>query len=273
VSAQTSVLDAPTWGTTKWAVIGMTAISMISLSLALVIARVISQPIVDLEKQASALLAGKAARLHSELSEIDHAWATLKEAVAERRRAEEQQRFLQNELAHRSKNLLAIVQTLVRLMGRSTTTPQQFSDELQSRLHGLALAQDLLTKSQSKGADLSALARQQLSMFLPKDDEGRVRLAGPAVFLPASNVTSVSMVLHELATNASKYGALSTPAGKIQMSWSLFGEGSVLRLTWKESGGPRRGASRPQGVWIDIAREDNSKLRAAVFAHRFPMRY
>jgi two-component sensor histidine kinase len=85
---------------------------------------------------------------------------------------------------------------------------------------------------------LSALARQQLSMFLPKDDEGRVRLAGPAVFLPASNVTSVSMVLHELATNASKYGALSTPAGKIQMSWSLLGEGSVLRLTWKESGGP-----------------------------------
>jgi hypothetical protein len=141
VSAQTSVLDAPTWGTTKWAVIGMTAISMISLALALVIARVISQPIVDLEKQASALLAGKAARLHSELSEIDHAWATLKEAVAERRRAEDQQRFLQNELAHRSKNLLAIVQTLVRLMGRSTATAEQFADELQSRLHGLALAQ------------------------------------------------------------------------------------------------------------------------------------
>ena len=240
VSAQVRVLNAPFWDTTKWATAGTIIISLVSVLLAFAIARRISTPIIELEKQASALLAGQSAHLNSELPEIDHAWAALNEAVAERKKAEAHQQLLQHELAHRSKNLIALVQALAKQMARSNTDPAQFADELGIRLRGLAVAQELLTSSQLKGADFRKLVLYQLATFLPKSAEDRLTLDGPFVLLPADMVTSVSMVLHELATNASKHGALSVPSGNIHLTWTLSGkvEKQVLHLTWSETGGP-----------------------------------
>ncbi len=157
--------------------------------------------------------------------------------ITARKQAEEQMSYAFREIDHRSKNLLSVVQAIVRQTAR-TDTREEFVELFSERIRGLAASQDLLVGNKWKGVAVLDLIRSQLSHF--KDALGsRVMLSGPAVELNASAAQIIGMAVHELATNASKYGALSNDGGYVLLDWMLEGEVHALfSICWSEQGGP-----------------------------------
>ncbi|HEX8364205.1 MAG TPA: HWE histidine kinase domain-containing protein [Allosphingosinicella sp.] len=154
--------------------------------------------------------------------------------VTERRRAEERQRLLVNELNHRVKNTLALVQGLALQSFKDGREMAEAREAFQLRLAALAAAHDLLTRESWEGATLEALAAETLGLH----DGGEARIAwqGPPVRLNPKAAVSLVMALHELCTNAAKYGALSVPGGRVEVGWSV--DGDLLTILWRERGGP-----------------------------------
>jgi two-component sensor histidine kinase len=152
-------------------------------------------------------------------------------------KADEGQRVLINELNHRVKNMLATVQSIAMQTQRST--PDAFAERFEARLMALSRAHDLLTRRQWTGVGLRELLDQAFAPFAAEADPP-IRMAGPDPMLSARAGLALGMVMHELATNAAKYGALSSPAGHVNLSWSLENkqEADWLVLNWVESGGP-----------------------------------
>jgi PAS domain S-box-containing protein len=152
--------------------------------------------------------------------------------ITERKQAEEQMSYALREVDHRSKNLLSVVQAIVRQTAR-TETREEFVELFAERIRGLAASQDLLVGNKWKGVAVLDLIRSQLSHF--RDALGsRVGLSGPAIELNASAAQTIGMAVHELATNACKYGALSNDAGTILLDWSLdeSEEGVSFSINW-----------------------------------------
>ncbi|WP_412760008.1 sensor histidine kinase [Methylobacterium guangdongense] len=151
-----------------------------------------------------------------------------------RKRAEDDLRLLNGELAHRLKNVLAVVQSIALQTLRSATDLRSASENLSARLVALGAATDVLTGASWRCADLRTLAEHALA---PHGELGtRITLDGPAVTLQPQ----VAVALHELATNAAKYGALSKDPGRVRVAWQVDGTGpdARFRLTWREQGGP-----------------------------------
>jgi two-component sensor histidine kinase len=212
---------------------------------ALAFARPISRDVRGLVGEAEALAAG--ARLlnplPSHLQEIAEVRGSLEAAdgilrarEAEARQAAERQQLMINELNHRVKNTLVVVQSLARHSLRPTSDADggnehglaQFND----RLHALASAHDLLTRRSWEGADLGELLVEALKPYA-----NQLTLDGPPVPLTPNAAVALAMIFHELATNASKYGALSSEAGRVSVTWNLEGR-ARLTIIWRERGGP-----------------------------------
>jgi PAS domain S-box-containing protein len=162
------------------------------------------------------------------------------EEITARKRAEEHLRFLLRELSHRSKNLLAVIQAMAGQTAKSAETVADFRRRLGERLMGLAASHDLLVNQNWLGASVEQLVRGQLSAFIDGDDP-RLRIDGPCVDLKAESAEALGLALHELATNSLKYGALSDPAGKVEIIWSVHGpgdpegsDGRRFRMDWIE---------------------------------------
>jgi PAS domain S-box-containing protein len=191
--------------------------------------------------------------------------------VTERKRAEARIHQLMREVNHRSKNMLSIVQAIARQT--AANSPGDFLERFGGRIQALAASQDLLIMNAWKGAALPDLVRSQLTLF--QDLIGsRIELSGPPLLMPASAAQLLGMALHELATNAAKYGALSSRFGRVAIDWRLEaadGAEPSFFMSWCESGGPpvreplRRGfgsviltdmpeASLGAKVYIDFAR-------------------
>ncbi|MCJ2042341.1 GAF domain-containing protein [Methylobacterium sp. J-059] len=157
-----------------------------------------------------------------------------------RLRAEEQQAVLNRELSHRMKNTLAMVQAIAMQTMRNATDLEAARDALANRLIALGKAHDILLDGTRESASLEKVVHGALTIH---DDAqaGRLRLFGPHVQVGSKAALSLSLMIHELATNAAKYGALSTPAGFVVVDWSIDPEGRepMVRLRWAESGGPR----------------------------------
>ncbi|MEI6487048.1 MAG: HWE histidine kinase domain-containing protein [Sphingomonadales bacterium] len=158
--------------------------------------------------------------------------------VSEQRKREAQVRMLMGEVNHRAKNMLGVVMAVAHQTGGADH--DQFMARFSDRIASLAASQDLLVMSMWNGVELATLARAQLSHF-----EGligtRIRMAGPPALMSPAAVQAIGMALHELTTNASKYGALSNDAGCIEIGWArqTDGEGGDrFTITWRESGGP-----------------------------------
>ena len=160
----------------------------------------------------------------------------------ERDEREAHVRLIMRELSHRSKNLLAIVLAIARQTSRHTTSFSDFESRFNSRIQALADAHDLLVDQQWSGALIDDLVRAQLAAFGME----KVACRGERIMLQAEAVQNVALALHELATNASKYGALSVPAGKVNIDWV------------REPAERRRAQSSP-----DVARERRAAGRAA----------
>src|SRR5262245_5336355 len=159
--------------------------------------------------------------------------------MTERKHAEEQQTMLVAELNHRVKNILAIVQSVARQTIRSSPSLTDFMHAYSGRLRALAIAHDNLTQTRWTGIGLKELLTAVLAPHLSAEEE-RVTMEGPALRLAAGAAVPLSMALHELTTNAAKYGALSVRSGRIDISWALTGgEDQSVELSWKEHGGPK----------------------------------
>ncbi|MFC7474716.1 sensor histidine kinase [Dankookia sp. GCM10030260] len=154
-----------------------------------------------------------------------------------RKEAEERQALLMREVDHRAKNALAVVQAVLRLT--KAATAQEFGRAIEGRVAALARAQTLLTESRWMGADLNAMLHGELDPFLGNAGSTRVSFDGPALTVAPMAAQPLSMTLHELATNAAKYGSLSAPGGALDLKWSIDQLNDRLRLRWTETGGPR----------------------------------
>ncbi|RYI18350.1 MAG: response regulator, partial [Acetobacteraceae bacterium] len=151
--------------------------------------------------------------------------------VTDRRAAEERLVLLMREVDHRAKNALAVALSLVRLTPRDDAA--QFATGVEGRIAAMARAHSLLAKGRWGGADLATLAEGELASY-----RERVTFDGPSARLAADAAQPVAMMLHELATNAAKYGALARPDGRLALSWNFGGLNDSLRLRWTETGGP-----------------------------------
>jgi PAS domain S-box-containing protein len=152
--------------------------------------------------------------------------------LTERKQAEELQRLLLNELNHRVKNTLATVQSIAYQTLKGATDIDAARTALDARILSLAPIHDLLTESNWVSADLRDVVERGMQPFAAS----RIQVSGPSVHLSPKHALALSLALHELATNAAKYGALSTPGGRVDMQWHQ--RGNVVGLNWRESGGP-----------------------------------
>ncbi len=153
--------------------------------------------------------------------------------VSERRAEEDRRRALMLELDHRVKNVLAAVQALAQQTAKRTTSLDSFLKTFAGRLKSMASANELLTAARWRGAAVAHLAAAELGGIAP----GQTRWEGPELFLTPRAANALSLALHELATNAVKYGALSVENGRVDVRWTRIADGG-FELFWTESGGP-----------------------------------
>lgn len=160
--------------------------------------------------------------------------------ISARRKAEEQVRLVMREFNHRIKNMLTLVDSIARQT--AATSPSDYAEKFSERIAALAASHDMLISEEGTGISLEELIRNQLAHFSDLMTERRIVLRGPPLRVGAAAAQTIGMVLHELATNASKYGALSSETGKVEIAWEVFtGAGGGARefhLGWSESGGP-----------------------------------
>jgi two-component sensor histidine kinase len=161
--------------------------------------------------------------------------------VTQQKRAEEHQILMLQEMRHRTKNLFAVLEAIGRQgLPKNHPPTVEFFSIYVGRLRALLGAGEITIGTADRRADLRSVADLALVPFLG-EAEHRVTVAGPPVLLPETAALGLALALHELATNAMKYGALSTPDGRLALEWSFVPEGDMNRLVleWKERGGPR----------------------------------
>ena len=154
--------------------------------------------------------------------------------ITERKRSEAQISVLAREAEHRARNVLANVKAMVQLS--QSDTPKGLKEAIKGRIEALANVHSLFAQSRWTGAELGRLVQQELSPY-SRDGEMRTRIDGPSVMLNPNAAQSIAVALHELATNAAKYGALSVAKGKVRVEWSRAADGRVV-LRWIEAEGP-----------------------------------
>jgi two-component system CheB/CheR fusion protein len=179
----------------------------------------------------------------------------LRQQLADKQIWEERRQLLLQELTHRVKNTLAIVQAIAHQTARQNQSPKQFVDRFNSRLAALAIAHNLLVQSNWAGAELEALVQQQLAPHTA-DDRSRIRIKGDSVVLASTLAVPFGLVLHELATNAAKHGSLTKSKGAVDVEWKVEpgkkkGQ-RMLKFVWKESGGPAVKKSRKPGFGTEL---------------------
>jgi two-component sensor histidine kinase len=175
----------------------------------------------------------RAVPLFDDLGEIE-SWMGAASDISDRKMSEDAQRLLNSELAHRMKNTLAMVQAIVSQTLRTAGSMEAAVSVVKLRLQALADAQDILTQTQFTAADLHDVASAALGVHIARD--GRIDIRGTSHSLTPQQALGISLSIHELATNAVKYGALSNEVGRVVISWGLVDGGFVFE--WLEQGGP-----------------------------------
>ena len=221
-----------------------------------VAARSLSFPTLGDLKSVNQQLASEIASHQDTVAELEQARGSLERRVDERTeelsKAVEQVNFLMRELAHRSKNLLAVVQSMARQTLRHSDSPEQFEEKFMARLQGLGQAQDELVRNNWRGVELDRLVLSQLAPFTGGD---RVAIEGPDVFVKPEASQHIGLALHELATNAVKHGALSVPEGRVQITWRIEDmpdAGRQFRMSWVERGVAVPGEPESRGFGFTV---------------------
>ena len=178
--------------------------------------------------------------------------------ISAQKRSQEQIVTLAREAEHRSRNLLANVLATVKLS--QSDTREGLKEAIEGRIQALANVHSLFVQTRWIGADLTTIARQELAPY--EKDEARARIHGPQVLLEPNAAQSIAVILHELATNAAKYGALSVAKGQVDLDWSHDSDGR-LELRWTETGGPPVQMPTRDGFGGRILRQLTGQLNGA----------
>jgi two-component sensor histidine kinase len=177
--------------------------------------------------------------------------------ITEQKRGQEQIATLAREAEHRSRNLLATVQATVNLS--QSDTPEGLKHAIEGRIQAIANVHSLFAQSRWIGAELSTIVTQELAPYL-KGNEARLRIDGPQVLLKPDAAQAIAVIVHELATNAAKYGALSAPTGRVELKWSHATDGWVI-LRWTETGGPPVKESTRRGFGTRVIKSMIGQLK------------
>jgi len=183
--------------------------------------------------------------------------------ITERKRNEERQRLLMAELDHRVKNILSNVSAISRLSSHRAQTVESFVDALDGRIQAISRAHGLLRRSAWAGASLTELASESLSPFR---SSGNIEIIGQPVRIVPELAQSMALIFHELATNASKHGALSKPQGHVKVAWTRPSPGQ-LRFVWQETGGSRASPPTRKGFGLTVLQTAASDLGAVTNCH------
>jgi PAS domain S-box-containing protein len=171
--------------------------------------------------------------------------------------ADEARNLLMREVDHRARNVLAVIQSVVRLTEASD--PARYREEVIGRIDAMARAQASLTRTNWQGADLSDVVCDEISAYAAP---AQFTVSGPKVTLPAEQVQAFNMIVHELVTNALKYGALSVAGGEVEIAWRRAKDGE-LTLSWRERGGPPVAAPAKTGFGSRLIRSLAAQLDGA----------
>jgi PAS domain S-box-containing protein len=171
--------------------------------------------------------------------------------VTESKEREEREHLLMREVNHRAKNMLSVVEAIARQTA-ARDDPEHFIDRFSERIQALSANQDLLIQNAWQGVEIECLVRAQLAHFADLLDS-RIGLSGPKTRLNAAAAQAIGLALHELSTNAGKYGALSTDTGRVDVSWGAADD--TFALSWSERGGPPLSAPRRRGFGTLVMQE------------------
>jgi PAS domain S-box-containing protein len=192
--------------------------------------------------------------------------------ITERKRVEKHLRVVMRELSHRTKNLLAVIMAMVRQTARSSNDVAVLQSQLIQRLQSLSASHDLLVAEDWTGASIEELIRAVLQPFIGGTSDA-LECRGPSVVVNATAAQNLGLALHELATNASKYGALSTPTGRVRATWSFESddEGSPrLLISWQERGGPAVAPPTIKGFGHVVIERVAAQALNASIVYEFP---
>ncbi|MBW9086895.1 sensor histidine kinase [Rhizobium wenxiniae] len=226
--------------TFKQLVAGGVIFLTLAVLFAYTIARQLRTPIRQIADMADRIGKGEiVAPVETRITEANQVAVALSNASFDRSEAEDRIHLILHELVHRTKNILTLVQAMMRQLGRQDTTMPEFQKAISTRLHGLGKSIEALAKEQWAGVRLMRVIEIHLSTFEAGD---RLLVNGEDFMLKAEAVQNLGLVLHELATNSVKYGALSVPHGRVRISWDDVAPGEdgepKIRLVWEESRGP-----------------------------------
>ncbi len=171
------------------------------------------------------------------LSDGSIVWDGVQVDIHDAKMAEERRRLLMTEMGHRIKNNLSTVLSIAAQTGRSAKSYQDFSTSFKARLIALAKSHDLLLRDASDSVDVRDILESELRPYSAEACTRSLMLDGAPMRLPARAAVALTLVVHELATNAAKYGAYASPGGAIDVAWRL-GEDGMARMSWRERGGP-----------------------------------
>ncbi|MBW9116181.1 sensor histidine kinase [Rhizobium cauense] len=239
-TAQSSILT--TW---RFLVIGGVALMLLAILAAYVVARQVRLTIRSIADMANRMGEGHiVAPVETSVIEANQVAVALSNASFDRSQTEDRLHFVMNELVHRTKNLLALVQAMMRQVAKGADSVPAYQAAVADRLDGLSRSIDLLTSEQWAGASLRRVIDIHFKSF-PQTTE-QVEISGKDFTLKPDAVQNLGLVLHELATNSVKYGALSVPHGRVRLSWREAQDEArkepLVLFTWEERDGP---ATRP----------------------------
>ncbi|UWU20299.1 sensor histidine kinase [Rhizobium sp. CB3060] len=233
-SAQASLMS--TW---RFLIYGGVTLLLIAVIAVYALARQVRTTIQSIANMADRMGRGEiVSPIETSVIEANQMAMALSNASFDRSETEDRLHFVMHELVHRTKNLLALAQAMTRQLARQTDSVDTFQRAVADRLEGLARSIEVLTSEQWSGVSLRRVIDIHLATFLQGPQQ--LDIKGRDFLLKPEAVQNLGLILHELATNSVKYGALSAPEGKITIEWtSADGEiGQMIRLIWTESGGP-----------------------------------
>lgn len=232
--APSEIVDQPMLWSFVWLSFGGIIFASIAVAGSLTIARLLTQGVRLLAMDARRLGAGEPVEPRRYvITEVEAVSTALASAATARTKAESEIRLLMREVAHRAKNQLTVIQSMLAQSANSAEDPSDFVEAFRKRLAGLARSTDLMVANAANGVDFSELVRNQLQPFMPAESD-RVVLSGPVLRLDSQMAQTLGMALHELATNAIKHGALANQTGMIRIAWTV--SDGAIEISWRESG-------------------------------------
>lgn len=283
VVAPSAMFTDMIWTSLRWFLYALLATVLLVVTLGTMIGRRLAEPIHEIRIATNELAEGglveardlplkearavmRSLRRASEL--IATRTASLKESEEQSREHARQINTLMHELAHRNKNQLSIVLAMARQLAGTSKDLPEFQEKFVQRIMAKAAAQDLVSRGVGAGVPLDLLLENQMKPFAGEKSP-RVTAAGPEVLLTAEAARTIGMAFHELATNATKYGALSQLPGRIAVTWSVDHPTRKLRIEWRETGGPAVTTPERLGFGHNIVDKYISRMLNAEVSYRF----